>query len=135
MLTVLSSACITSMVRIKYMVAFSKTYDTTCTFIGSSSYCASDERDLMSNLLCVGDNVDVIRWSLIELLSTIVCGSIPPCRPLITRFISSLASTAATSSLPVTIQNPPGSTDHTGSHVELMQLQHSVDKVTKAQLR
>ncbi|KAH8901235.1 hypothetical protein GQ53DRAFT_674412 [Thozetella sp. PMI_491] len=52
-----SFATVASMIRLKYIVQFSKTYDTTW------------------------DNVDIVVWSMIELLCAVVCGSLPPLRP------------------------------------------------------
>lgn len=53
------SASITSIIRLKYVVKYSNSFDSTW------------------------DNVDVIKWSLIELLSACICGNLLPLRPLI----------------------------------------------------
>lgn len=58
MLTVVS-ASITSIIRLKFVVKYSNSYDSTW------------------------DNVDVIKWSLIEILAACICGNLLPLRPLI----------------------------------------------------
>ncbi|OLN85391.1 hypothetical protein CCHL11_07980 [Colletotrichum chlorophyti] len=54
-----SFACITTMVRLKYLVMFSSTFDTTW------------------------DNVDIVIWSLAESFCAILCASLPALRPLL----------------------------------------------------
>ncbi|KAK1702386.1 hypothetical protein BDP67DRAFT_496971 [Colletotrichum lupini] len=54
-----SFACITTMVRLKYLVMFSSTFDTTW------------------------DNVDIVIWSIIEEFCAILCASLPALRPLL----------------------------------------------------
>ncbi|KAF9872490.1 integral membrane protein [Colletotrichum karsti] len=54
-----SFACITTMVRLKYLVTFSSTFDTTW------------------------DNVDIVIWSIIEEFCAILCASLPALRPLL----------------------------------------------------
>ncbi|KAK2018544.1 integral membrane protein [Colletotrichum eremochloae] len=56
-----SFACITTMIRLKYLVAFSTTFDTTW------------------------DNVDVAIWSIVKEFCAIVCASFLPLRPLLQR--------------------------------------------------
>ncbi|KAH7303145.1 hypothetical protein B0I35DRAFT_365508, partial [Stachybotrys elegans] len=51
-------ACITSMVRMKYVVQYSATFDATW------------------------DNVDIVVWSAVEQFSAILCASLPALRPL-----------------------------------------------------
>jgi hypothetical protein len=58
-----SSASITSIVRLKYVVKYSNSFDSTW------------------------DNVDVIKWSLIEILAACICGNLLPLRPLIEQII------------------------------------------------
>ncbi|KAH8199612.1 hypothetical protein TruAng_006205 [Truncatella angustata] len=58
-----SFAAVTSMIRLKYMVMFANTFDSTW------------------------DNVDVIIWSLIELLTAVFLGSLPPLRPWIVKLV------------------------------------------------
>lgn len=53
------SACITSMIRMKYVVQYSTTFDATW------------------------DNVDIVVWSSIEQFSAMLCGSLPALRPLL----------------------------------------------------
>ncbi|KAF2627422.1 integral membrane protein, partial [Macroventuria anomochaeta] len=54
-----SFASITSIVRLKFVVKYSNSFDSTW------------------------DNADVIKWSLIEILSACICGNLLPLRPLI----------------------------------------------------
>ncbi|KAI0470115.1 integral membrane protein [Xylariaceae sp. FL0804] len=63
-----SFATVTSMVRLKFLVQFSTTLDSTF------------------------DNVDIIVWSMIELTCVIVCGSLPPLRPYLGKLLPSLAT-------------------------------------------
>ncbi|KAJ4347712.1 hypothetical protein N0V95_005166 [Ascochyta clinopodiicola] len=59
LISVGSFASITSMIRLQYVVKYSNSYDSTW------------------------DNVDVIKWSLIEILAACICGNLLPLRPLI----------------------------------------------------
>ncbi|UPX14995.1 uncharacterized protein EKO05_0005463 [Ascochyta rabiei] len=59
LISVGSFASITSIVRLKFFVKYSNSYDSTW------------------------DNVDVIKWSLIEILAACICGNLLPLRPLI----------------------------------------------------
>lgn len=63
-----SSASITSIVRLKFVLKYANTYDSTW------------------------DNVDVIKWSLIEILSACICGNLLPLRPLFDRVIPPVRS-------------------------------------------
>ncbi|KAF2028703.1 hypothetical protein EK21DRAFT_69056, partial [Setomelanomma holmii] len=63
LLSVGSFASITSIVRLKYVLKYANTYDSTW------------------------DNVDVIKWSLIEILSACICGNLLPLRPLVDKVI------------------------------------------------
>ncbi|KAF6833674.1 hypothetical protein CPLU01_05395 [Colletotrichum plurivorum] len=54
-----SFACITTMVRLKYLITFSSTFDTTW------------------------DNVDIVIWSIVEEFCAILCASLPALRPLL----------------------------------------------------
>jgi hypothetical protein len=63
-----SSASITSIVRLKFVVKYSNSFDSTW------------------------DNVDVLKWSLIEILSACICGNLLPLRPLVERFVSPFRS-------------------------------------------
>ncbi|KAH8893658.1 integral membrane protein [Thozetella sp. PMI_491] len=58
-----SFACITSMIRMKYLIKFSSSLDSTW------------------------DNVDVVIWSIIEVFSALLCGSLPAIWPLISRLV------------------------------------------------
>ncbi|KAM0818423.1 putative Extracellular membrane protein CFEM domain-containing protein [Seiridium cardinale] len=58
-----SFAMVTSMIRLKYLVMFANTFDSTW------------------------DNVDVIIWSLIELLTAVFLGSLPPLRPWVNKIV------------------------------------------------
>lgn len=58
-LLIAHSASITSVIRLKYVVKYSNSFDSTW------------------------DNVDVIKWSLIEILAACICGNLLPLRPLI----------------------------------------------------
>ncbi|KAF3042926.1 hypothetical protein E8E12_007130 [Didymella heteroderae] len=59
LISVGSFATITSIVRLKYVVKYSNSFDSTW------------------------DNVDIIKWSLIEILSACICGNLLPLRPLV----------------------------------------------------
>lgn len=62
------SASITSIVRLKYVVKYSNSFDSTW------------------------DNVDVIKWSLIEILAACICGNLLPLRPLVEQLVPSFRS-------------------------------------------
>ncbi|KAF7520463.1 hypothetical protein G7054_g12746 [Neopestalotiopsis clavispora] len=66
MFVLASFATVTSMIRLKFLVQFSTTLDSTF------------------------DNVDAIVWSTIELTCIIVCGSLPPLRPWFGKLIPSI---------------------------------------------
>ncbi|RAR08087.1 integral membrane protein [Stemphylium lycopersici] len=68
LISVGSFACITSIVRLKFVLKYANTYDSTW------------------------DNVDVIKWSLIEILSACICGNLIPLRPLFDKVLPSLRS-------------------------------------------
>ncbi|KAL6705174.1 hypothetical protein ACN47E_007279 [Coniothyrium glycines] len=68
LLSIGSFASVTSIVRLKYVLKYANTYDATW------------------------DNVDVIKWSLIEILSACICGNLMPLRPLIDRLMPSVRS-------------------------------------------
>ncbi|KAH6642006.1 hypothetical protein C7974DRAFT_326858 [Boeremia exigua] len=68
LISVGSFALITSIVRLKYLVKYSNSFDSTW------------------------DNVDVIKWSLIEILSACICGNLLPLRPLLEEITPSLRS-------------------------------------------
>ncbi|KAF9879492.1 integral membrane protein [Colletotrichum karsti] len=53
-----SFACVTSMVRLKFLIRFSTTFDVTW------------------------DNIDIVIWSLVEVFCAILCASLPALRPL-----------------------------------------------------
>ncbi|RSL47050.1 hypothetical protein CEP54_013590 [Fusarium duplospermum] len=74
MFSIGSFACVTSMVRLKYLVSFSSTLDTTW------------------------DNVYVVIWSMIELSCALICASLPALRPLI-QMLPGVLSTARGSSV------------------------------------
>ncbi|KAI9150545.1 Satratoxin biosynthesis SC9 cluster protein [Paramyrothecium foliicola] len=69
-----SFACVTSMVRLKYLVAFARTKD--------PSY----------------DNVSLVIWSVIELSCALICASLPALRPLLRKIPDALSSIASSSS-------------------------------------
>lgn len=64
-----SFAMVTSMIRLKYLAMFANTFDSTW------------------------DNVDVIIWSLIELLTAVFLGSLPPLRPWINKGVPRISDT------------------------------------------
>ncbi|KAH6658663.1 hypothetical protein BKA67DRAFT_501427, partial [Truncatella angustata] len=66
MFALASFATVTSLVRLKYLVQFAQSFDSTF------------------------DNVDTIVWSMIELTCIIVCGSLPPLRPWFGKLIPSI---------------------------------------------
>ncbi|KAK1633205.1 hypothetical protein BDP81DRAFT_326760 [Colletotrichum phormii] len=70
-----SFGCVTSMVRLKYLVHLSVTSDVTW------------------------DNVDVINWSLVEVSCAILCASLPALRPLL-RFLASKKPKKTTDATP-----------------------------------
>ncbi|KAH7304529.1 integral membrane protein, partial [Stachybotrys elegans] len=63
-----SFACITSMIRAQHLVKFSKTLDSTW------------------------DNVDVVIWSIIEIFTALLCGSLPVIWPLLRSFMGPINS-------------------------------------------
>ncbi|KAJ8118050.1 hypothetical protein OPT61_g890 [Boeremia exigua] len=68
LISVGSFASITSIVRLRYVVKYSNSFDSTW------------------------DNVDVIKWSLIEILSACICGNLLPLRPLLEKMMPSFHS-------------------------------------------
>ncbi|OHE92570.1 integral membrane protein [Colletotrichum orchidophilum] len=75
MLSLGSFACITSIVRLRWLVLFSISYDTTW------------------------DNVDVVNWSMAEISCALMCGSLPALRPLLKKipgFLTTIRSTRPT---------------------------------------
>ena len=54
--------------RLKFVLKYANTYDSTW------------------------DNVDVIKWSLIEILSACICGNLMPLRPIVDKILPSLRS-------------------------------------------
>ncbi|KAH7249541.1 hypothetical protein B0J15DRAFT_58510 [Fusarium solani] len=74
MFSIGSFACVTSMVRLKYLVSFASTLDATW------------------------DNVYVVIWSMIELSCALICASLPALRPLI-QMLPGVLSTARGSSV------------------------------------
>ncbi|KAM0328160.1 hypothetical protein ACHAQA_005567 [Verticillium albo-atrum] len=70
-----SFACVTSMVRLKYMITFANSVDSTW------------------------DNVDIVIWSIIEVTCAIICGSLPTLRPLLQKVPGLLSSAQTSSSL------------------------------------
>ncbi|KAG9252570.1 uncharacterized protein F5Z01DRAFT_690857 [Emericellopsis atlantica] len=88
MFSVGSFACVTSMVRLKYIVTFADSLDATW------------------------DNVDPVNWSVIEVACAIICGSLPTLRPLFRKvpgLLTSLKSRdgAKTLSTPRHADQPP----------------------------
>ncbi|KAK0386812.1 hypothetical protein NLU13_6648 [Sarocladium strictum] len=78
MFSVGSFACVTSIVRLKYIVTFANSLDSTW------------------------DNVDVANWSIIEVACAIICGSLPTLRPLFRKvpgLLTSLKSREGTKNL------------------------------------
>ncbi|KAL8305070.1 hypothetical protein RB597_003997 [Gaeumannomyces tritici] len=73
MFSIGSFACVTSMVRLKYIVSFTNSFDSTW------------------------DNVDVVTWSIIEVACAIICGSLPTLRPLLQKVPGLLSSVKTTS--------------------------------------
>ncbi|KAJ0161784.1 hypothetical protein CTA2_5613 [Colletotrichum tanaceti] len=72
MLSLGSFACITSIVRLRWLVLFVESYDTTW------------------------DNVDVVTWSMAEISSAMMCGSLPALRPLIKKIPGLLTTLRST---------------------------------------
>lgn len=68
LLSVGSFASITSIVRLKFILKYANTYDATW------------------------DNVDTLKWSLIEILAACICGNLMALRPLITKLMPSVRS-------------------------------------------
>src|SRR5579871_4501747 len=86
------SACVTSMIRLKYILAFGNSYDSTCkhAILPQS----------LTNLLTfdVGDDVDVVIWSMIEEHTAVICCCLPSLRPLLVRWIPGVFKSATTGS-------------------------------------
>ncbi|KAF9700165.1 hypothetical protein EKO04_001959 [Ascochyta lentis] len=68
LISVGSFASITSIIRLKFVVKYSNSFDSTW------------------------DNVDVIKWSLIEILAACICGNLLPLRPLIEQVMPNFRS-------------------------------------------
>ncbi|WYZ42468.1 hypothetical protein EsH8_VI_000167 [Colletotrichum jinshuiense] len=75
MLSLGSFACITSIIRLRWLVLFAESYDTTW------------------------DNVDVVTWSVTEISCALLCGSLPALRPLLKKipgFLTTIKGTRTT---------------------------------------
>ncbi|KEY74468.1 hypothetical protein S7711_04504 [Stachybotrys chartarum IBT 7711] len=68
-----SFACVTSMVRLRYLIAFANTLDPPW------------------------DNVDLVIWSVIELSCALICASLPTLRPLLRKIPEALSSVTPSS--------------------------------------
>jgi len=68
LLTLGSVACVASMVRLKFLVTFSHTFDATW------------------------DNVEILIWSTLEINLVMICGSLPALRPLLTKVRETMRS-------------------------------------------
>ncbi|KAH8663247.1 hypothetical protein BGZ61DRAFT_462788 [Ilyonectria robusta] len=86
MFSIGSFACVTTLVRLKYLVSFANSLDTTF------------------------DNVPIVIWSIIELSCALICASLPALRPLI-HMVPGALSTVRSSSFKNT--TGPGPTDNT----------------------
>lgn len=64
----MASASITSIIRLKYVLKYANTYDSTW------------------------DNVSLIKWSVIEILSACICCNLMPLRPLFERLLPTVRS-------------------------------------------
>ncbi|WDK10328.1 CFEM domain-containing protein [Colletotrichum graminicola] len=70
LLTLGSVACVASMVRLKFVVTFSHTFDATW------------------------DNVEILVWSTLEINLVMICGSLPALRPLLSKVKETMRSYA-----------------------------------------
>lgn len=77
------SGIVASAVRFSYLVKLAGDTDETCMDLANPLL-----RKI--SLTSTGNNVDVTVWSLIEILCTIVCGSIPAMKPLLARAVPSV---------------------------------------------
>lgn len=92
------SACITSFVRMKYMIAFSKSYDPTCKpHVPSAQLleCPTSAGLPLANPKLPGEYMDLILWSLIEELTALFCGCLPALWPLLSLIAPRLLSGAS----------------------------------------
>ncbi|CZR50131.1 uncharacterized protein PAC_00003 [Phialocephala subalpina] len=78
-----SFACITSMVRLKYIVEFNRSIDLTW------------------------DDVDLTLWSIIEVYVAVICSCLISLRPLIMKYIPELLSTTNLFRTPTLTSTPP----------------------------
>lgn len=88
----------TSIVRLKYIVTFANSLDSTCEQFSKINNGRGDQ--LITRL--IGDNVDVANWSIIEVACAIICGSLPTLRPLFRKvpgLLTSLKSREGTKNL------------------------------------
>lgn len=81
---VASLGIVASAVRFSYLVKLNGDTDETCKALPLTSIYESRTDN------STGNNVDVTVWSLIEILCTVVCGSIPAMRPLLSRAVPSV---------------------------------------------
>ncbi|RKK80746.1 hypothetical protein BFJ68_g17695 [Fusarium oxysporum] len=88
MFSIGSFACVTSMIRLKYIVDFGNTLD------------------------AAWDNVYVVIWSIIELSCALICASLPALRPLLQMIPGVLSSTKASTFKGPSSRSGPG---HRGS--------------------
>ncbi|RSL57749.1 hypothetical protein CEP54_008131 [Fusarium duplospermum] len=88
MFSIGSFACVTSMIRLKYIVGFGNTLDATW------------------------DNVYIVIWSIIKLSCALICASLPALRPLLQMIPGVLSSTKASTYKGPSSRSGPG---HQGS--------------------
>ncbi|PMD33685.1 hypothetical protein L207DRAFT_589244 [Hyaloscypha variabilis F] len=80
-----SFACITSMIRLKYIISYGTSIDLTY------------------------DNVDVIIWSVLETFTAIICASLMCFRPLLVRLLPAIFQSNKTTTASMNTPNPPQS--------------------------
>lgn len=78
------------MIRLKYVVSFSRTYDESCKPVFGEHWATFATAQIdKADRSRAGDNVDIIIWSFIELLSAVICCHLPPLWPLLTKLTAS----------------------------------------------
>jgi hypothetical protein len=100
----LFSACITSMIRLRYIFETESSVDLTCKsfmFPGSLSPLC-----LRSDSIWTGDYVDLTIWSIIEVFSAVICSCLISLRPLLVRYFPKLLPVTQHSANFNSAQNP-----------------------------
>lgn len=95
MLSFFHSACVTSIIRLKYLVEIARSLDETCKL--SAVVLPFTVRKL-TNLTSTGDNVNPLIWSIIEVHTALICACLPSLKSIFIKFFPGLFKSTVASS-------------------------------------